>query len=186
MGIFDEYGTDKDIYHGYGVVYDEILAPLKESALCVLEIGVATGESLRAWHNYFPKAEIVGIDKDLSQINYSRLGLPPSLYDESSRYSLWQGDAGIIDVLTEVTLIYQEIDVIIDDGSHILKDQLFCLLELWQHLADGGIYVIEDLMTPYWRHDLRWFFSQFPNARVYRTGKRPDDLIAVIRKSPVV
>ena len=40
--------------------------------------------------------------------------------------------------------------LIIDDGSHFNRHQLFSFHHLFPHLKDGGIYVIEDVQTSYW------------------------------------
>ena len=44
-------------------------------------------------------------------------------------------------------------DIIIDDGSHKQSDQLKALNHFYQHLVDGGFYVIEDYKFPdYFEH----------------------------------
>ena len=43
-----------------------------------------------------------------------------------------------------------EIDVIIDDGSHINEHVIETFNLLFPKLKDGGIYVIEDTQTSYW------------------------------------
>ena len=42
------------------------------------------------------------------------------------------------------------IDVIIDDGSHAPQHQLVSFVQLFPTLADGGLYMIEDVETSYW------------------------------------
>lgn len=41
-------------------------------------------------------------------------------------------------------------DVIIDNGSHINAHQVTTFYSLFEHLRDGGTYVIEDTQTSYW------------------------------------
>src|SRR5271165_6687368 len=57
----DGYG-DKGTAHSYIDVYAELLAPMRERAVEVLEIGVGPEAlSLRLWRAFFPRALIVGI-----------------------------------------------------------------------------------------------------------------------------
>jgi hypothetical protein len=41
-----------------------------------------------------------------------------------------------------------QIDLIIDDASHIGRDQLAMFREMWPHVRPGGVYWIEDLHPP--------------------------------------
>ena len=43
------------------------------------------------------------------------------------------------------------IDIVLDDGSHNMKDIIVSLESLFPMLNDGGVYMIEDLHTAYWR-----------------------------------
>jgi hypothetical protein len=45
------------------------------------------------------------------------------------------------------------VDIVLDDGSHQMKHIPVTLNYLFQHLSQGGIYMIEDLHTAYWK---RW------------------------------
>src|SRR5690606_25140803 len=51
-------------FHNYAVKYDKILSPFKDSFSSILEIGVAQGQSIKMWTDYFPKAIIHGADID--------------------------------------------------------------------------------------------------------------------------
>jgi hypothetical protein len=42
------------------------------------------------------------------------------------------------------------LDVVVDDGSHVAKHQLASFDVLFDLLAPGGLYVIEDVHTAYW------------------------------------
>jgi hypothetical protein len=43
------------------------------------------------------------------------------------------------------------VDIVLDDGSHVAKDVRASLDVLYPLLAEGGIYLIEDLHTSYWQ-----------------------------------
>jgi len=77
--LMDKYGSDKGTFHGYTNVYENILNKKRHNIELVLEIGIGTndpnlpstmgkygkpGASLRAWRDYLPNAQIVGLDID--------------------------------------------------------------------------------------------------------------------------
>ena len=51
----NQYSTDKEFSHHYLGVYDELFAPFKDKEINLLEVGVATGGSLKLWEKYFTK-----------------------------------------------------------------------------------------------------------------------------------
>jgi len=100
----------------------------------LLEIGVQFGGSLDIWRDYFPKAEIVGLDNDPRCKNYVK------------DYPLFignQSDTALLETLGKF-------DIIIDDGSHKMSDQQTTFEFMFPRLKRGGMYVIEDLHTSYW------------------------------------
>lgn len=121
--------------HNYAEIYDKYLKDLKVKKM--LEIGVARGRSLMMWNRYFDyKAEIHGIDIDIKQ-SENEFIYPVHLH---------QGDQKDIDWLNK-EFEGMEFDLIIDDGSHRMKDQQVSLKTLFPKLRSGGLYVIEDLHT---------------------------------------
>jgi hypothetical protein len=42
--------------------------------------------------------------------------------------------------------------IIIDDGSHVPSHQWKTFTYLWKSLAPGGLYIIEDVETSYWKN----------------------------------
>lgn len=129
-----EYNTDKHI-HGYCPHYETHFDYLRhEPTLLMLEVGVASGASLRMWADYFDKGYIMGVDiEPLS--NYS-----------GPRYSTIIGD------IKELDFKYQY-DIIIDDASHIASDIVDTYSKLWGNVRPGGWYVIEDLAVQWNRPD---------------------------------
>src|SRR3972149_8272692 len=78
-----KYGTDKcpQISHNYTPVYYKLLKDKKEKIRKVLELGIGsrktmqwvpkhyqTGASLLMWRDFFPNAQIYGVDRDPSTI----------------------------------------------------------------------------------------------------------------------
>lgn len=136
----DKHGTDKIHKHSYHKIYEDILAPLRDDTFHMLEIGVLYGESLRMWKEYFPLAQVHGIDLRLQT-------------EPEERIHLYQGNIRDLKFLSSVLqTIGEPLQFILDDASHIPEDQKDSFLYLFEHaLASGGIYIIEDVETSYWR-----------------------------------
>ena len=158
--------SDKGTVHTYMDFYETALEPYRNTRNCVMEIGVKEGGSIRMWSEYFPHAEIIGVD----------IVDPPGEYSEAT---IVVGDA----TRAETFEYLDNFDVIIDDGSHRLQDQLATFRLLWPKLNPGGVYLIEDI------HDLEWVRHHFealaPNVVIHdwrREKNRADDIIIEIRK----
>lgn len=137
--VANETGTDKNTVHSYGDVYASILSTLKENAsnsstaLHILEIGIYSGAFLRVLHEYIPDAVIYGIDIDISRVRY--INNTPNVH-------IYQMDGN--DPSSAPTL-NQTYDLIIEDGSHAVKDQIITLDNFAPYLKSGGTYIIEDI-----------------------------------------
>lgn len=145
--ILDEiaikYGTDKSpLWHNYTRHYFRYFSPLREKRLKVLEIGVAQGQSLKMWEEFFPNAEISGIDTN-----------PDCLKSANERAKIFIGDQADEEFLKSFAeKAGGNFDIIIDDGGHFMHQQITSFRILFPCLNAGGIYVIEDLCTSYWEN----------------------------------
>ena len=126
-------GTDKDTTHSYLPVYEQTLGPLRDTPLRMLEIGVMTGASLRAWDEYFthPDKQIHGADIHPEWLKY-----------EVKNYHTV--DATQPRALEELG---GEWDVVIDDASHLPVHQLQTLGIFGPLIRPGGYYIIEDIVS---------------------------------------
>ncbi|MFA6524254.1 MAG: class I SAM-dependent methyltransferase [Candidatus Paceibacterota bacterium] len=133
------YNTDKSsMYHNYTKLYDLYFKQIQNEKLCILEIGIDKGYSLKTWKEYFPNSKIVGIDIiDLKQL-------------EEDRIHILKGDQGDVKFLKEVNDTYGPFDIIIDDGSHLNSDMKCSFEFLFPLLKEGGLYIVEDLHACYW------------------------------------
>lgn len=133
------YKADKGSYwHNYCNAYEEYFGSLKNNSLRILEIGVGEGCSLFMWKDYFPNAQIVGMDCNAVCKKYV-----------SDRIKIVIGMQGNVDLLTEINGKYGPFDIIIDDGSHRWDDQIISFQTLFPKLVGNGFYVVEDLHTSY-------------------------------------
>jgi hypothetical protein len=124
----------------YLPIYEQLLRPLRDSELVLLELGVWKGHSLAMWRDAFPNATIVGVD------------LRPPELDLGPRVHVVEGDqtdAALMRTLRE-RFAPGGFDVIIDDASHFAEETARSLQVLYaEHLRGGGVYCIEDWGTGY-------------------------------------
>jgi len=146
ISILDElaikYKADKSSrYHNYASKYDKILTPYKDIFTSILEIGVAQGQSVRMWTDYFPKAKIHGADIDKAS------EICEAFSNRIKFHLLDQRDAAQLKNLEP----YSPFDLIIDDGNHFWMEQILTFKILFPYVRKGGIYIIEDTTTSYWK-----------------------------------
>ena len=131
------------LHTGYHRVYDTLLAPLRHAPVRLLEIGLDSGNGTLLWKEYFDSVELFGIDSNPDTGNTPGARLA----------QIFIGDASNATFLQEVMRATGgNFDVIIDDGGHSFTQQMEAYKMLFTHaLKPGGIYVIEDIETSYWR-----------------------------------
>lgn len=128
-------------YHDYTRVYSNYFKEIRQQHIRFLEIGIYNGNSVRLWEAYFPNAELHFIDITSKFINY---------YSSRSFYHFMNQED--IDALQKFgNSIGGQFDIIIDDGGHTMKQQLNSLVALFPFVKSGGMYIIEDLHTSYWK-----------------------------------
>ena len=131
-----KYRTGK-MTHRYLPQFERFLAPFRNEAFDLLEFGVKEGASIRMWHEYFPVAQIVGVDIRSVEIE-----------DDLPRYSFFQGSQADLTLLQMLAQRYK-FRLIVDDGSHFWAHQIFTFQTMFPWLAPGGIYICEDILTSY-------------------------------------
>jgi hypothetical protein len=172
--------TDKVNYHGYSGFYDEILSHRRKDVKKVLEIGIGSpqimshmagyqiGASLRLWAEYFPNAEIYGLDVD-----------PALLINEGRIHSFYCDQSDTHSLAQVIAKIGHNFDLIVDDGSHVAEHQAQTVRMFLPLLAPNGLYVVEDV---------RWPSPQFRNfpypyqMREFQVELIPDDRVLLFRK----
>jgi hypothetical protein len=136
--IFEKYGVDKyfngQYGHNYSFFYNMVLSNIKKENINMLEIGIASGRSLKMWDEYFKNSNIYGWDI------IDCFGMDT---DNIKTFIVDQGNEEQINRFLNSNKI--EFDFIIDDGSHMFKDQCISLFNLFPVLKSGGVYIIEDM-----------------------------------------
>lgn len=174
--LIDHRFTDKGTVHSYIDTYESLFSPIRDSCTRVLEVGVKEGGSIKLWNDYFPNAEIHGIDIDMS-------GVKADL--SSSRIRLHTQNGYSYDVIKAFEP--SSFDVLIEDGLHT-KDTVVAFAAMYpQLLKEGGICVIEDIQSMDWIPDIRKAFPDYMEVEVVdlrgkRLEWRSDDVLVVARR----
>jgi predicted O-methyltransferase YrrM len=137
----------------------------------VLEIGVCTGASLRMWSEYWPQANIIGID-NVPQTMFRAGRIVTALADQGSRESLQN---------FKDELVGAAFDIIIDDGSHVVEQQILSAQMLIPMLAPCGIFVIEDVQQGT-QERIRTEIGYPSDLYELKTWKRSDNRLIVVER----
>lgn len=154
--LFTAYGSDKHI-NGYTPLYESLFKNLRGQKLVLAEIGIGTmlpgvcssmvgyaahegykpGGSLRAWRDYFPDAQVHGIDVQ-----------PDTQFTDEDRITTHLCDStnkAEATALLESAAFPTQVDVLIDDGNHADDSQLQTFYNFYECVKPGGFYIIEDI-----------------------------------------
>lgn len=158
--LAEQYGTDKGgrnapilnadrERHNYSQVYHQIFGARRPAVTNVLECGIGSknqnvrgnmgplaeeGASLRVWREYFPNAEIVGLDIDFE-----------CLFSED-RISTFQCDQTNSQQVSDLLGgLNKRFDLIVDDGLHLFEAGRAFFLAAREFLSPGGYFFVEDV-----------------------------------------
>lgn len=183
--------TDKNTVHSYLPLYEDLLNPIVDSAINILEIGIGdfrehqvtsekNGGSLLMWSNFFTKATIYGVDilgEDSVHekvLNNERI----ITYTSTNAYSADNVKKNFVDKDIKF-------DFILDDGPHTLGSMIDFITLYHKLLADNGILIIEDVQSIDWFDSLTSatpdYLKQYIKTYDLRENKgRYDDLVFTI------
>lgn len=128
------YYSDKGAWHSYLPVYDELFTPYRHQDINLFEVGYMHGGSAVLWQRYFSKAKIRLIDIDSC--------VPPPLCTGRVALDL----CSIWDITSDYFKDFPP-TIAIDDGSHLLEDQVYFVKTVYPILKVGGIMIIEDIQN---------------------------------------
>lgn len=130
--IIDKWTHYFDVYHAH-------FRELRGKPVRILEIGVAQGGSLQMWRNYFgPESVVYGVDLNPACKSLEEDGIRIRIGSQSDRR-----------FLASLREEIGELDVVIDDGGHHMREQIATFEELFPIVRPGGVYLCEDCQTSY-------------------------------------
>jgi len=139
--VFNEHrGNVIHKWHHYFDIYDKHFERFRGKKVVILEIGIFKGGSVEVWRKYFgPQCEIIGID-----IN------PLCKRFENEYTKVFIGSQSDRNFLRDLKRQIPHVDILIDDGGHMMDQLKISFQELYGWVADDGVYLAEDLHTCYW------------------------------------
>jgi len=124
----------------YFDIYERHFERFRGKGPIVLEIGVFGGGSMEMWREYFgPGCKIIGVD-----IN------PACKAHEAEDIEIFIGSQDDAAVMDAIQLKYPQIDIAIDDGSHLSPHQIASFQLLYHRISPRGVYLVEDTHANYW------------------------------------
>ena len=158
--LFHYYGSDKantfiktnNEGHGYSRFYSKHLENLRNKKINILEIGSFSGASAAAFTKYFTKSNVFCFDINISNFEYTSNKI--NVYGLNSN-----NESKVKKILNKIFNQYHfdNFDLIIDDGSHNLKDILLNLNFFFKYLKNEGNYIIEDFKHPnYYKYNRKF------------------------------
>lgn len=138
------YGTDKATVHRYTNYYEKLFKGWRSKPVKILEIGVAGGESIKMWAEFFYNKEsrIYGVEIE---------NRPLPEFDD--RTQIFITDATSPNAVYDITNATGQLDVVLDDGSHRSDHMKATLAQWWPHVKPGGYMIFEDLHA---QHHYPW------------------------------
>ncbi|KMW57541.1 hypothetical protein AIOL_002506 [Candidatus Rhodobacter oscarellae] len=146
--LADEHGNDRgSLRHRYTELYQMLFLPLRERKLRITLVGLDGGGAVDApdswveiakpmlamWIDYFPKAEFTVLDRaEKLPVRNKRVTYHQSTLEDPGEIAALVPDAP---------------DIVIDDATHASHHQQNAIRALFPKLANGGLYVVEDLRT---------------------------------------
>lgn len=119
----------------YFEIYRRHFAKFVGQEVHVVEIGVYSGGSLNMWKQYFgERSHIYGVDIEETCKAY-----------EEDRVSIHIGDQADPEFWRRFREQVPDVDIVIDDGGHLVHQQIASLEAMLPHLRPGGVYMCEDV-----------------------------------------
>jgi hypothetical protein len=138
--IFDPYiNSSKKIKgHGFAKFYEKKLNKYRSKEFSILEIGTWEGASTASFHKFFLKSKLFAIDKNFRfKFKSKRVEFINCNINNKENLDLF-----------EKKFRNKKFTIIIDDGSHFLKDMITSLKFFLKYLNSSGIFIFEDFNAP--------------------------------------
>lgn len=168
-------GTDKNTGHSYiSGFYEEAFFPYKTKHISILEIGIARGDSLLLWNEYFKNSKLIyGLD------NHNQLS---SEVKSHSNLNIIFNNA----YTEQIANTLPTFDIIIDDGPHSLDSQYIAISLYLPKVNPGGIFIIEDVQSESYIETFKNLvpekykkYCEFIDLR--KIKNRVDDMMFIVR-----
>lgn len=192
--LFKKNLSDKcpEVGHSYSPEYYNLLNENKNNYKNILEIGIGNNElmkpfcgpdynvgaSLKAWTEFFPNANIFGLDirKD---VLFNDKNINCFFTDQSSESEL---EKTILEIKKHSESQSLTFDLILDDGSHIYDHMILSFKVLSKYLKINGLYIIEDIQNQYLQSFIDLKIDGLEVVKIHKGPKGLDDNFVAYKK----
>ncbi|HWB25351.1 MAG TPA: class I SAM-dependent methyltransferase [Chitinophagaceae bacterium] len=128
-------------WNHYFDIYDRYFSSYVDKEVKVLEIGVSQGGSIDLWKKYFGE-----------NLKYYGIDINPKCkqFDDGKNVRIFIGSQEDKTFLEKVKAEIDDIDILIDDGGHTMRQQIVTFEMLFNKIKYGGLYLCEDNHSSYW------------------------------------
>ena len=173
--------TNERHCHPYTIFYDSLFKNNRNQKLNIAVFSLLNSNSLLMWNDYFLNSNIYGFEYNDDYINYFNKFIDDNII-------LSKID---IDNAPSNAIMY---DLIIDDFTHLIEDQIKIIKNMHSYLKPGGIFIIEDIFKIYNEKDYidqlgdvldhfeKYYFVTLDHSRRNSTGWDNDKLFILIKK----
>ena len=165
-----KHGTDKGMHkinskgEVYADIYEKYFSSMRNKKINILELGVKSGCSIRAFREYFPNANIYAIDID-----------PNCIVHNDPDNKIFVGIMSQTDKVSINSFLKDlKFDIILDDASHVNKFTIESYNILNDRLNSQGLYIIEDLGNSYFKLETDFSVSKIWPGMKYNTTSPSD------------
>lgn len=139
--FFSNRSFNSDKWDHYFEIYDHLLKSFYGLDITYVEIGVQNGGSLEIAKSIFGShSKVIGLDIDPACKALEISGVASHIVIGSQIEEK---------TLIELISVAPQIDILIDDGSHVQSHMITTFIKLFPYLKENGIYIIEDTHTNY-------------------------------------
>lgn len=133
------YFSSKHLNYFY--IYDILFQKFVNKKIIFVEFGIFEGGSLFFWRDFFGhNARIIGIDMNPDAKKWRKHG-----------FEIYIGDQGSEEFLAKTFKKIGNVDIVLDDGGHRFNQQILTSFFSIQYINDGGLLVVEDTHTSYFK-----------------------------------
>ena len=140
--------------HGYAKIYEKFFLSKKNNNLNILELGSFHGNAAASLFFYFKNAQIYSGDIFPDLFRYKSKRIKNFFINTSKEISIKK-------MILDNNL---DFDIVIEDASHFLKDQIISLFMIFKKVRSRGLFIIEELDFPDTRDDMN-LNKEFPTLK---------------------
>ena len=130
-----------------------------------MELGSHEGKGLASFYFYFPHAEMIGANINPFQMRYNSKRITELFVDVSSK-----------EILKSLSnYLDKELDIIVDDASHNLRDIIITFSIFFKKLKKGGIYIIEDINQFEVFKELNPYINEITPLEIFKKIQRKEN-----------